>query len=59
VSLPYSVLKAGTVAGIDNRRKEDYLSDEEFQKVLGMSKDKFPTLPEWRRADLKKKAGLY
>lgn len=58
-SLPYSVLAAGVVAGIDNKRKEHYLTEEEFQRVLGMARPKFEALPEWRRNELKRRAGIF
>jgi hypothetical protein len=58
-TLPYSVLRAGAVAGIDNRRKEHYLAAEEFVTVLSVPEDQFEALPKWKRNELKKKAGIY
>ncbi|KAG7376712.1 hypothetical protein PHYPSEUDO_012856 [Phytophthora pseudosyringae] len=51
-------LKAG-VEGIDITRKETYLSDAEFQTVLGMSKDEFANLPKWKQQAKKKDACLF
>lgn len=45
--------------GVDPSRKENYLSDKHFQKLLGVSRVEFETLPKWRQSELKKKAGLF
>ncbi|XP_076064195.1 advillin-like isoform X2 [Oratosquilla oratoria] len=45
--------------GVDPTQKEDYLSDAEFTKAFGCSKDEFTSLPKWKRVNLKKKAGLF
>jgi ribulose-5-phosphate 4-epimerase/fuculose-1-phosphate aldolase len=53
-------LRAGSIAGIDNDRKEDYLLDDEFSPALGnMTRAQFAALPEWRRIALKKAAGIF
>jgi len=44
---------------VDPLSKELHLSKEEFQKVLGMGVDEFDALPQWRRANLKKQAGIF
>merc|ERR1711991_906425 len=36
-------------AGIDMARREQYLSDAEFNSAFNMSKDKFNALPKWKR----------
>lgn len=36
-----------------------HLSDSEFEKVFGLSKDAFLELPEWKRKNKKKEAGLF
>lgn len=60
VALTQTSLRAGSIAGIDNDRKEDYLLDEEFPSALGnMTRAQFAALPEWRRIALKKAAGLF
>lgn len=38
---------------------QNYLSDKHFQKLLGVSRVEFETLPKWRQSELKKKAGLF
>ncbi|KAG8371960.1 hypothetical protein BUALT_Bualt12G0017100 [Buddleja alternifolia] len=47
------------VTGIDFKRREAYLSDEEFQSVLGMTKDTFNKLPKWKQDMHKKKVDLF
>lgn len=58
----YDQLKAKSenpVTGIDFKRREAYLSDEEFQTVLGMTKDAFYKLPKWKQDMTKKKVDLF
>ncbi|XP_034024827.1 villin-1 isoform X2 [Thalassophryne amazonica] len=45
--------------GVDPSRKEDYLSDVDFESLLGTSRSDFDRLPVWRQKDLKKKAGIF
>ncbi|XP_070708675.1 villin-1 isoform X1 [Pempheris klunzingeri] len=45
--------------GVDPCRREDYLSDVDFENLLGTSRSDFQRLPKWRQSDLKKKAGLF
>ncbi|MBA0701144.1 hypothetical protein Goari_022637, partial [Gossypium aridum] len=55
----YEQLKAKSenpVTGIDFKRREAYLSDEEFQAVFGMEKEAFYKLPKWKQDMLKKKS---
>lgn len=58
---PHSVLKDKDTkpADVDPSKKEQYLSDEEFQQLFGMARDAFAKLAGWRRDDLKKKVGLF
>ena len=44
---------------VDVKRKEYHLSDEEFEKVFGMSKKKFETSPNWKRNQMRKAHGLF
>ncbi|GFY80564.1 villin 3 [Actinidia rufa] len=58
----YERLKAHSdnpVTGIDFKRREAYLSEEEFQSVLGMKKDAFYKLPKWKQDMHKKKSDLF
>ncbi|KAK3611747.1 hypothetical protein CHS0354_014091 [Potamilus streckersoni] len=43
----------------DPSNKEIHLTSEEFEKVFGMKYSKFISQPEWKRKELKKKAGLF
>ncbi|XP_073686433.1 advillin [Garra rufa] len=45
--------------GGDPEKREEYLSDAEFENLLGCTRDSFQRLPKWRQNDLKKKAGLF
>ena len=45
--------------GVDATKKEQYLAPDEFQKVFGISKAEFSSLPAWKASGLKMKAGLY
>lgn len=45
--------------GVDLLHMESYLTDEEFQEVLGMRKDEFYNLPSWKQSTLKKSSGLF
>ncbi|CAK9182410.1 unnamed protein product [Ilex paraguariensis] len=58
----YEQLKAKSnspVTGIDFKRREAYLSDEEFLAVLGMTKEAFYKLPKWKQDVHKKKVDLF
>ncbi|GLE08718.1 hypothetical protein PINS_up020081 [Pythium insidiosum] len=54
----YEQLLAG-VDGIDITARESYLSDAEFLKVMGHSKDEFYKLPKWRQQSKKKEVNLF
>ncbi|XP_042365970.1 villin-1 isoform X2 [Plectropomus leopardus] len=45
--------------GVDPSQREDYLSDVDFENLLGTSRSDFKRLPKWRQSDLKKKAGIF
>lgn len=45
--------------GVDPSRKEDHLSDEDFQAVFGMNRSAFSSLPLWKQQKLKKDKGLF
>ncbi|XP_063730159.1 LOW QUALITY PROTEIN: villin-1 [Eleginops maclovinus] len=46
-------------AAVDPSLREDYLSDVDFENLLGTTRPDFKRLPKWRQSDLKKKAGLF
>lgn len=45
--------------GVQPDRKQDYLTDEEFEKVFAMNREEFGKLKGWRQADKKKEKGLF
>ncbi|XP_042363517.1 supervillin [Plectropomus leopardus] len=45
--------------GVDPLRLEDYLSDQDFKTLLGMSRVEFNALPNWKQQNLKKSKGLF
>ncbi|XP_068102153.1 villin-1 [Hyperolius riggenbachi] len=45
--------------GVDPTKKEQYLSNEDFVNILGMSPGEFQGLPEWKKQNLKKASGLF
>ena len=45
--------------GVNPERKEEYLSDAEFEVVFKMKRADFMELKEWRRVDKKKEKGLF
>nr|XP_043611110.1 villin-3-like [Erigeron canadensis] len=47
------------IPGIDLKRREAYLSVEEFESILGMSKAEFYQLPKWKQDLTKKKVDLF
>nr|XP_034983611.1 villin-1 isoform X2 [Zootoca vivipara] len=44
---------------VNPSRKEDYISDEDFLSVFGMSRQNFAALPQWKQQNLKKEKGLF
>ncbi|XP_064630794.1 advillin-like [Lineus longissimus] len=45
--------------GVDELRKEHFLTDEEFEVVFGMTKDEFDELKPWKQTMLKKQKLLF
>merc|ERR1711953_1307945 len=45
--------------GIDPSKKEQYLSDADFQATFKMSKSDFEKLAGWKQTKLKKDAGIF
>eukprot|EP00730_Choanoeca_flexa_P008954 TRINITY_DN12561_c0_g5_i1.p1 TRINITY_DN12561_c0_g5~~TRINITY_DN12561_c0_g5_i1.p1 ORF type:complete len:835 (+),score=300.76 TRINITY_DN12561_c0_g5_i1:1495-3999(+) len=44
---------------VDKTRKQEYLSDEDFKEVFGMTRGAFHALPQWKQSAAKKKVGLF
>ncbi|XP_058738233.1 villin-3 [Vicia villosa] len=58
----YEQLKAKSgshLSGVDLKRREAYLSEEEFQTVFAISKEAFSKLPRWKQDMLKRKVDLF
>ncbi|OAE27442.1 hypothetical protein AXG93_3911s1240 [Marchantia polymorpha subsp. ruderalis] len=58
----YERLKAtatNPVRGIDLKKREAYLSDEAFEKLFTMKKDKFYELPKWKQDQRKRVLDLF
>ncbi|KAG1365448.1 putative Villin-1 [Cocos nucifera] len=47
------------IRGIDDKRREFYLSDDEFQTIFGMTKEAFYQQPKWKQDLQKKKVDLF
>eukprot|EP00618_Florenciella_parvula_P015543 CAMPEP_0119496506 /NCGR_PEP_ID=MMETSP1344-20130328/19826_1 /TAXON_ID=236787 /ORGANISM="Florenciella parvula, Strain CCMP2471" /LENGTH=72 /DNA_ID=CAMNT_0007532207 /DNA_START=44 /DNA_END=262 /DNA_ORIENTATION=+ len=45
--------------GVDASMREVYLDDMIFEEVMGMGRPAFSALPGWKKASLKKAAGLF
>jgi hypothetical protein len=45
--------------GVDSGKKEEYLSDADFEAVFKMKKDAFAKLPGWKKTELKKSNNLF
>ena len=61
LTVSYSALK-GTEQrpkGVDPRRKECYMADDEFVTVFGMARTEFDEMPAWKRNEHKKRVGLF
>ncbi|GBF95236.1 hypothetical protein Rsub_07951 [Raphidocelis subcapitata] len=58
--VPYAQLQELRLEdGLDVSRKEEYLSDAEFETVFGMDKADFKAMPAWKRINAKKSKGLF
>ena len=45
--------------GVDPRKREQYLSDAEFESVFGTTRLAFGALKAWRQIELKRKVRLF
>ena len=59
LKLSYEQLKAGLPGGVDPAKKEQYLSDADFEKIMKSPRSEFNEMKPWKQAQLKKAAGLY
>lgn len=59
---PYEQLSLDSTerpTGLDSNNLEQYLADDDFQRLFGMSREDFETLAEWKRNDLKLRVRLF
>eukprot|EP00775_Hariotina_reticulata_P013017 gene13017-13146_t len=45
--------------GIDVTRKEEYLSAEDFKKVIGLDQEAYSKLPQWKKLQIKRQVNLF
>ncbi|XP_051870243.1 villin-1-like [Pristis pectinata] len=45
--------------GVDPTRKEEYLSNKDFESIFSTTRMKFNAMPEWKQRNLKKEKGLF
>jgi len=59
--LPYSALRQGVVypEGVDIKNREKYLSDDEFKRVLGFTKEEWKGMCRYKKIEHKKRVGLF
>jgi len=58
--LAYALIKGGSRPDtVDPAKKEQYLSEEEFLSVFGISADQFAALPKWKQNKMKKAKELF
>ena len=57
--LSYEELKAGLPAGVDPTKKEQYLTDEDFEKILKVPRSQFNEMQAWKQQQLKQAASLH
>eukprot|EP00928_Gymnodinium_smaydae_P081296 TRINITY_DN64845_c0_g1_i1.p1 TRINITY_DN64845_c0_g1~~TRINITY_DN64845_c0_g1_i1.p1 ORF type:complete len:903 (-),score=145.17 TRINITY_DN64845_c0_g1_i1:313-2766(-) len=56
---PLEVLQNGCPLGVIPSRKEDHLSDEDFQRALGTTRKEFAEMKPWKQKQLKEKAKIW
>ncbi|XP_063690893.1 uncharacterized protein LOC134823371 isoform X10 [Bolinopsis microptera] len=44
---------------LDKARLEEYISDTEFRRTLGLSRGEYDTFSEWKQQEIKKELGLF
>jgi septin family protein len=56
---PYEVLKTNPPKECDKGQLEAYLTDEDFEKVFKMTRQKYYEQPKWKQLRQKKEVGLF
>jgi hypothetical protein len=54
-----SLTKAPFPEGIDTKRRELYLSPEDFQRIFKVTKEAFAAYKPWKQEKMKREAGLW
>ena len=52
-------LQSTPIQGVLWTRREEFLSDPDFQEAFKMNKEAFSKLPKWKQSSLKKRVGLF
>jgi hypothetical protein len=52
-------LRQGNIPGLDNTRREHYLSPEDFQEYFKLTKEEFVKFPKWKRDKAKRSLDLF
>lgn len=45
--------------GVDGASLDDYVTDEDFKKSFGHSREDYFSLPKWKQTEVKRKSGLF
>jgi len=57
---PASALKADELPfGVDPANLEEYVSEDEFNKMFGLTRNDYLTQPKWKQTEMKRKSGLF
>lgn len=52
-------LRQSNIPGLDNTRREQYLSPSDFQEYFKLRKEEFAKFPKWKRDKVKRSLGLF
>ena len=58
---PYEQLRTGVAwpPGVSADERERWLSNAEFEKVLGVSREAWEKMPKWKRSTIRREADLF
>jgi len=59
IAVSLDEIKTNSNPKVDPARKELYLTDADFKKVLGCTKEEWAKMKAWRQVDVKKKVGIF
>lgn len=52
-------LRQSNIPGLDNARREKYLSPEDFQEYFKVTNEEFAKFPKWKQTKAKRSLGLF